>query len=116
MKREAPDGLWYQCPSCKHVMHTREHKVNAYTCVKCNYHEKIGSEAYFSVLFDNAEYTELDANMLSGDPLSFEDTKKYPDRIRAVSYTHLDVYKRQVLPKMTSKDTTIINKGQNIPT
>lgn len=82
MKREAPDGLWYQCPNCKHVMHTREHKINAYTCVKCSYHEKIGSEAYFEVLFDNAEYTELDAKLLSGDPLNFEDTKKYPDRIK----------------------------------
>ncbi|TAH13461.1 MAG: acetyl-CoA carboxylase carboxyl transferase subunit beta, partial [Runella slithyformis] len=51
MKREAPDGLWYQCSNCKHVMHTREHKLNAFTCVKCNYHDKIGSEAYFSILF-----------------------------------------------------------------
>jgi len=82
MKREAPDGLWYQCLNCKHIMHTREHKLNAFTCVKCNYHEKVGSEAYFSILFDNDQYTELDANMTSGDPLHFEDTKKYPDRIR----------------------------------
>ena len=82
MKREAPDGLWYQCQNCKHVMHTREHKLNAFTCVKCNYHDKIGSEAYFSILFDDGEYTEFNTNMLSGDPLRFEDTKKYPDRIR----------------------------------
>lgn len=82
MKREAPDGLWYQCSNCKHIMHTREHKLNAFTCVKCNFHDKIGSEAYFNILFDGGEYTELDANMTSGDPLHFEDTKKYPDRIR----------------------------------
>jgi acetyl-CoA carboxylase carboxyl transferase subunit beta len=83
MKREAPDGLWYQCPNCKKVMNTREHKLNAYTCVHCNYHEKIGSEAYFSILFDDNEFTELDANMKSGDPLGFVDTKPYPDRVKA---------------------------------
>ena len=83
MKREAPDGIWYQCPSCKQVMLTREHKLNAYTCVHCNYHEKVGSEAYFSLLFDDSQFTELDANVTSADPLSFTDTKKYPDRIRA---------------------------------
>lgn len=83
MKREAPDGLWYQCPNCKKVMHTREHKNSAFTCIHCNYHEKIGSEAYFNILFDDAVYTELDANLRSGDPLQFVDTKPYPDRVRA---------------------------------
>ncbi len=82
-KRETPDGLWYKCPECKKVMHTREHALFAYTCSNCNYHEKIGSAAYFSLLFDNDEFTELDAEMISGDPLTFEDTKKYPDRIKA---------------------------------
>jgi acetyl-CoA carboxylase carboxyl transferase subunit beta len=108
MKREAPDGLWYQCPSCKHVMHTREHKLNAYTCVKCNYHEKIGSEAYFSVLFDEAEYTELDADMISGDPLEFEDTKKYPDRIRdTVKKTGLKDAVRTAYGKMDDIDIVV---------
>lgn len=83
MKREAPDGLWYQCPECKKVMHTREHKLNSYTCVHCNYHDKIGSEAYFELIFDDNEFAELDANLTSGDPLGFIDTKPYPDRIKA---------------------------------
>ena len=83
MKREAPDGLWYQCPNCKKIMQTREHKLNAYTCEHCNYHEKVGSEAYFEILFDENEFAELDENMTSADPLHFVDTKAYPDRIRA---------------------------------
>lgn len=108
MKREAPDGLWYQCPGCKHVMHTREHKLNAYTCVKCNYHEKIGSEAYFNILFDEAEFTELDADMLSGDPLQFEDTKKYPDRIRdTVKKTGLKDAVRTAYGKMDELDIVV---------
>ncbi len=82
MKREAPDGLWYQCPNCKKIMQTKEHKLNAYTCEHCNYHEKVGSEAYFEILFDHNEFTELDANLTSADPLNFKDTKTYPDRIR----------------------------------
>jgi acetyl-CoA carboxylase carboxyl transferase subunit beta len=83
LKREAPDGLWYQCPECKNIMHTREHKSNAYTCMHCNYHDKIGSEAYFQLLFDEGQFTELDENMTSGDPLKFTDTKGYPERIKA---------------------------------
>lgn len=83
LKKETPDGLWYQCPECKKVMHSREHKKNFHTCVSCNYHERIGSAEYFEILFDNNEFTEFDANLSSGDPLEFKDTKAYPDRIVA---------------------------------
>ena len=82
-KLDAPDGLWYQCPSCKKAIHTREHRLFAYTCSGCNYHEKIGSQDYFELLFDNSLYTELDPMMGSGDPLEFTDTKKYVDRVSA---------------------------------
>ena len=43
---------------------------------------KIGSQEYFEILFDNNEFTELDANMESADPLKFTDTKPYPKRIK----------------------------------
>jgi acetyl-CoA carboxylase carboxyl transferase subunit beta len=85
-KLDAPDGLWYQCPSCKKAIHTREHRLFAYTCSGCNYHEKIGSQDYFELLFDNSLYTELDPMMGSGDPLEFTDTKKYTDRIKATEH------------------------------
>jgi acetyl-CoA carboxylase carboxyl transferase subunit beta len=82
-KREAPDGLWHKCTNCKKIMSTRELKSNSYTCLHCNYHEKIGSEEYFELLFDANEFTELDADLSSADPLQFSDTKKYPDRVVA---------------------------------
>jgi acetyl-CoA carboxylase carboxyl transferase subunit beta len=83
LKKETPDGLWYKCPACKKVMHTREHKTNAYTCIHCNYHEKIGSAEYYELLFDKNHFTELDTDMSSSDPLHFVDTKPYTDRITA---------------------------------
>ena len=82
-KKDVPDALWYQCPSCKKVTHTREHIKNSHTCVACNYHEKIGSKEYFELLFDKNKFEELDVDLTSGDPLEFKDTKAYPDRIVA---------------------------------
>ncbi|WP_027303047.1 acetyl-CoA carboxylase, carboxyltransferase subunit beta [Rudanella lutea] len=108
MKREAPDGLWYQCPNCKKVMHTREHKLNAYTCVHCNFHEKIGSDAYFSILFDDNQFTELDATMISADPLNFVDTKAYPDRVKStISKTGLRDAVRTAYGPMNEAPITI---------
>lgn len=84
LKKEAPDGLWYQCPECKKVMQTKEHAANSYTCVECNYHARVGSAEYFDLLFDDNEFTELDENLTSGDPLKFIDTKSYPERIKTI--------------------------------
>lgn len=108
MKREAPDGLWYQCPNCKKAMQTREHKLSAYTCVHCNYHERIGSEAYFSILFDDDTFTELDTNMTSADPLTFTDTKPYPARVKAtMSKTGLKDAVRTAYGSMNGTTVTV---------
>jgi acetyl-CoA carboxylase carboxyl transferase subunit beta len=82
-KKETPEGLWYKCPSCKNIVPSEEEIANLYVCVKCGYHEKIGSEEYFSILFDDGKYTELFPNLESADPLHFTDTKKYTDRLKA---------------------------------
>jgi acetyl-CoA carboxylase carboxyl transferase subunit beta len=80
-KREVPDGLWFKSPAGK-IIHTRELKNNAYVVPDEEYHVKIGSQEYFEILFDDNEFTELDANMESADPLKFTDTKPYPKRVK----------------------------------
>ncbi|MEM9832630.1 MAG: acetyl-CoA carboxylase, carboxyltransferase subunit beta [Bacteroidota bacterium] len=81
-KKEAPDGLWFKTPSGK-IIHTRELKNNAYVVPEDGFHVRIGSKEYFELLFDDNQFSELDADMESGDPLEFVDSKPYPDRIKA---------------------------------
>ena len=107
-KKETPDGLWHKCPECKYVMPSREHKLNQYTCISCNHHTRIGSADYFEILFDNNQFTELDANMTAGDPLMFIDTKTYPDRINAgIAKSGLNDAARSAYGKMNELDVTI---------
>ena len=82
-KKETPEGLWKKCSNCKTIFSADDLQKNFYVCDRCNHHERIGSEEYFQILFDDGKYKELDAKMTSGDPLKFEDTKKYSDRIKA---------------------------------
>jgi acetyl-CoA carboxylase carboxyl transferase subunit beta len=81
-KKEVPDGLWYKTPAGK-IIHTRELRENCYVVPEDSYHVRIGSKEYFEILFDDNEFTELDAEMESADPLSFVDSKPYPQRIQA---------------------------------
>jgi acetyl-CoA carboxylase carboxyl transferase subunit beta len=82
-KKETPDGLWYKCPECKTVATMAEHKRLHYVCGNCGYHDRIDASSYFELLFDGGQFEELDANLTSGDPLQFTDTKSYPQRVQA---------------------------------
>jgi acetyl-CoA carboxylase carboxyl transferase subunit beta len=107
-KREVPDGLWYQCPECKKVVHTREHEEHAWTCVECNYHARVGSKEYFELFFDNNEFEELDANLSSSDPLKFIDSQPYPKRIKAAqAKTGLTDAVRTAFGKVNEKEVVI---------
>jgi acetyl-CoA carboxylase carboxyl transferase subunit beta len=80
-KKETPEGLWYKCPQCDEIVTSEDHENNLWVCAKCNHHERIGSAEYFALLFDDQKYTEIGADLIAGDPLQFEDTKKYTDRL-----------------------------------
>ena len=82
-KKETPEGLWYKCPKCNTVVSMDEHIDNFWVCNECNHHDRIGSHEYFHLLFDEGKFTEFNRTMDAADPLKFEDTKKYPDRIKA---------------------------------
>lgn len=80
-KTEAPDGMWSKCPECKKATHHRALEEHFYVCPECDYHFRIGSAEYFGVLFGEQPFTVHFSEMAPGDPLDFEDTKKYPERI-----------------------------------
>ena len=82
-KKETPEGLWSKCSRCKTVFTAQDLEKNAWVCDRCSNHERIGSEQYFYLLFDEGKYVEINEKVTSGDPLDFVDTKKYTDRIKA---------------------------------
>ncbi len=82
-KKETPEGLWYKCPNCNTVVPQEDHLDNLSVCEECGHHDRIGSEAYFNILFDDGKYSEINKNLSSADPLTFKDTKKYTDRVKA---------------------------------
>lgn len=81
-KRDTPDGMWTKCKECKEILHNKTIADSLWVCPKCNYHFRIGSKEYFSILLDNESFKEFDQKIISVDPLNFKDTKKYKDRIK----------------------------------
>ncbi len=106
-KKDVPKGLWYKTPSGK-IIDTNELKENLYVSPEDGYHVRIGSEQYFEILFDDNVFKELDENLVSKDPLKFEDTKKYTDRVKAAQKkTNLKDAVRTAVGKSLGKDIVI---------
>jgi acetyl-CoA carboxylase carboxyl transferase subunit beta len=82
-KRNIPDGVWTKCPACGEILTVISLEKTFWVCSKCQYHFKISADSYIRLIIDDDTFEEFDANLISGDPLKFKDTKKYPERIAA---------------------------------
>jgi acetyl-CoA carboxylase carboxyl transferase subunit beta len=106
-KKDTPKGLWYKSPTGK-IVEYDELAKNFYVSPEDDYHVRIGSKEYFEILFDNNKFTELDPKLSSKDPLKFEDTKKYEDRLKAAQKkTGLKDAVRTAIGKSTGKDIVV---------
>jgi acetyl-CoA carboxylase carboxyl transferase subunit beta len=81
-RRDVPDGMWTKCDGCGEIIHRKQLEEQLFTCIKCNYHFRIGSREYLSILLDDGSFRETDRRMRSTDPMGFRDTKGYRERIR----------------------------------
>ncbi len=106
-KMDVPKGLWYKSPTGK-IIDADELERNLFVSPEDGFHVRIGSATYFEILFDNNNFTELDPNITSKDPLHFVDTKKYADRLKDVmEKTKLKDAVRTGVGKSKGKDVVI---------
>lgn len=106
-KKDTPKGLWYKSPTGK-IVEYDELAKNFYVSPEDDYHVRIGSKEYFEIIFDDNKFSELDTKLTSKDPLKFEDTKKYSDRLKAAQKkTGLKDAVRTAIGKSLGKDLVV---------
>lgn len=106
-KKDTPKGLWYKSPTGK-IIESEDLAENFWVSPEDDYHVRIGSAEYFQILFDDNIFKELDPNLSSKDPLKFEDTKKYADRLKqAEKKTGLKDAVRTAVGKSMGQDLVI---------
>ncbi len=81
LKRNIPDGIWIKCPACSEILTVMSLEKHFRVCLKCDYHFKIPPTSYIELLLDDGSFEECDADLVSDDPLTFRDSKKYSERI-----------------------------------
>lgn len=81
-RREVPDNLWSNCPSCSNMIHHKDLNENLRVCNSCNYHFRMTAEKRIEILFGKDEFKEIKLEKITDDPINFSDKKKYKDRLK----------------------------------
>ncbi|HEX6650044.1 MAG TPA: acetyl-CoA carboxylase, carboxyltransferase subunit beta [Pyrinomonadaceae bacterium] len=75
------ENVFVKCDGCEAHLFKGELEDGLQVCKHCNHHFRIGARERLSLLFDDGKFEELDAEVISIDPLEFVDSKPYPDRL-----------------------------------
>ncbi|MFN2515581.1 MAG: acetyl-CoA carboxylase, carboxyltransferase subunit beta [Pyrinomonadaceae bacterium] len=76
------ENVFVKCDGCEAHLYKGELEESLQVCSHCGYHFRIGARERLTMLFDDGKYEELDAEVISIDPLEFVDTKPYPARLK----------------------------------
>ncbi|HEY3027929.1 MAG TPA: acetyl-CoA carboxylase, carboxyltransferase subunit beta [Pyrinomonadaceae bacterium] len=76
------ENVFVRCEECGEHLYKRELEEALQVCIKCGYHFRLGAYERLAMLFDDGHYEEMDAEVISGDPLEFVDKKPYPQRLK----------------------------------
>ena len=81
-RRETPDNLWHQCPSCQQMLFHKDLERNRKVCTHCGHHMRASATERLEWSFDDGHYTRIELPKVPVDPLKFRDQKKYTDRLK----------------------------------
>ena len=79
-KEEIESSEWTSC--CKGPVLKKELEENLFVCSSCGKHHRISCRQRFDIFFGKNRYEILETPLPIEDPLNWEDTKSYKDRLK----------------------------------
>jgi acetyl-CoA carboxylase carboxyl transferase subunit beta len=81
-RRVKTEGIFVKCLECDAALFKPDLEESLQVCQNCGYHFRMDARSRLMMLFDEGAFEELDAEVISVDPLEFVDSKPYPDRLK----------------------------------
>src|SRR3954468_4138381 len=82
---KVPEGLWVKCTQCGEILQSKVLKDNLQVCPECSYHFRMLAAERIAMLTDDGTFDEYAEDLVSTDPLEFDDLKPYRDRLRSAA-------------------------------
>lgn len=83
-----PEGIWKKCTGCGEILQTSKLEANFNVCPYCEHHYRLSAVERIELLLDHNSFEEVAEDIITTNPLGFEDKQSYDDRLdRAKSKT-----------------------------
>ena len=81
-RKDMPDNLWQQCPSCEQNTFTPDLETNLKVCPHCGHHLQATANERLTWTFDDGAFTVIETPTVKQDPLHFRGQKRYSDQLK----------------------------------
>ena len=82
-KKDIPKDLWTKCPKTGEIIYNRVLKENLMVVPNSGYHFPIDARSRIASLLDEGSFEEMDQGVASLDPLEFNATASYQEKLKA---------------------------------
>ncbi|MGB0418104.1 MAG: acetyl-CoA carboxylase, carboxyltransferase subunit beta [Opitutales bacterium] len=82
-KKDIPKDLWTKCPKTGEIIYNRVLKENLMVVPSSGYHFPLKARERIEALLDVDSFVEMDAEVSSLDPLHFNATASYTEKLKA---------------------------------
>ncbi|OFZ18927.1 MAG: acetyl-CoA carboxylase subunit beta [Bdellovibrionales bacterium GWB1_55_8] len=82
---KVPEGMWVKCTQCGEILQSKVLKDHHQVCPECSYHFRMTATERIALLTDEGSFDEFAEDLVSTDPLEFDDIKPYKDRLRSAA-------------------------------
>jgi acetyl-CoA carboxylase carboxyl transferase subunit beta len=84
---KVPEGLWVKCLSCGEILQTKLLREMLQVCSECGHHFRMSAADRIAMLTDEGSFDEYADDLVSTDPLEFDDLKSYKERLHSAAIT-----------------------------
>ncbi|MGB0416444.1 MAG: acetyl-CoA carboxylase, carboxyltransferase subunit beta [Coraliomargarita sp.] len=82
-KKDIPKDLWTKCPKTGEIIYNRVLKENLMVVPNSGYHFPLDGRSRIASMLDEGSFEEMDMSVSSLDPLEFNATASYPEKLKA---------------------------------
>jgi acetyl-CoA carboxylase carboxyl transferase subunit beta len=82
-KKDIPKDLWTKCPKTGEIIYNRVLKENLNVVPSSGYHFRLDGRPRIESMLDEGSFEEMDQGVSSLDPLDFNATASYPEKLKA---------------------------------